>query len=73
MQPAGHLEEDSHPVLSDIKVPGFVDRHVKGTVPLAVEYSLTLRDSRFAEPINLLYAWGGAIRIHSMLWARMNA
>jgi DNA-binding HxlR family transcriptional regulator len=43
--------------LRDMEAAGLIDRHVHGTVPPAVEYSLTPLGHRFVEPINLLYNW----------------
>lgn len=44
--------------LREMEGSGLVTRHVKGTVPPAVEYRLTLLGTRFVEPIELLYSWG---------------
>jgi DNA-binding HxlR family transcriptional regulator len=43
--------------LREMEQSGLVTRHVRGTVPPAVEYRLTPLGSRFVEPIELLYAW----------------
>ncbi|WP_337267479.1 winged helix-turn-helix transcriptional regulator [Oryzifoliimicrobium ureilyticus] len=44
--------------LRDMEAAGLVSRRVYGTVPPAVDYSLTELGRRFVEPIELLYAWG---------------
>jgi len=44
--------------LREMEGSGLVTRHVKGTIPPAVEYRLTPLGFRFVEPIELLYAWG---------------
>ncbi|SHO62764.1 transcriptional regulator, HxlR family [Pseudoxanthobacter soli DSM 19599] len=43
--------------LRDMEASGLVSRHVHGTVPPAVDYSLTPLGRRFVEPIELLYGW----------------
>ena len=43
--------------LRDMEHAGLVRRHVEGTVPPAVEYSLTDLGRRFVEPIELMYGW----------------
>jgi DNA-binding HxlR family transcriptional regulator len=43
--------------LRDMEAAGLIDRCVFGTVPPAVEYSLTPLGRRFVEPITLLYDW----------------
>ncbi|WP_312407303.1 winged helix-turn-helix transcriptional regulator [Rhizobium sp.] len=43
--------------LRDMEAAGLIDRRVFGTVPPAVEYSLTPLGRRFVEPITLLYDW----------------
>ena len=43
--------------LREMEASGLVTRHVYGTVPPAVEYTLTKLGSRFVEPIELLYDW----------------
>jgi DNA-binding HxlR family transcriptional regulator len=44
--------------LREMEGSGLVSRHVRGTVPPAVEYRLTTLGTRFVEPVKLLYAWG---------------
>ncbi|MCB8880007.1 helix-turn-helix transcriptional regulator [Acidisoma cellulosilytica] len=44
--------------LRDMEASGLVQRRVYGTVPPAVDYTLTPLGYRFVEPIALLYAWG---------------
>jgi DNA-binding HxlR family transcriptional regulator len=44
--------------LREMEGSGLITRHVKGTIPPAVEYRLTPLGQRFVEPIELLYAWG---------------
>jgi DNA-binding HxlR family transcriptional regulator len=44
--------------LRDMEASGLVSRRVYGTVPPAVDYSLTPLGKRFVQPIELLYAWG---------------
>ncbi|WP_160009082.1 helix-turn-helix domain-containing protein [Rhizobium sp. 18055] len=46
--------------LRDMEADGLVTRRVYGTVPPAVDYTLTLLGKRFVEPIELLYGWGRA-------------
>jgi DNA-binding HxlR family transcriptional regulator len=46
--------------LRDMEASGLVIRHVHGTVPPAVDYTLTPLGSRFVEPIDLLYDWARA-------------
>lgn len=46
--------------LRDMEASGLVTRHVHGTVPPAVDYTLTPLGRRFVEPIDLLYGWGRA-------------
>ncbi|MEI9987037.1 MAG: helix-turn-helix domain-containing protein [Aliidongia sp.] len=46
--------------LRDMEASGLVTRHVHGTVPPAVDYTLTPLGSRFVEPIDLLYDWARA-------------
>jgi DNA-binding HxlR family transcriptional regulator len=46
--------------LREMGASGLVTRHVKGTVPPAVEYRLSALGRRFVEPVELLYAWGRA-------------
>jgi len=43
--------------LRDMEMLGLVTRRVHGTVPPAVDYTLTELGRRFVEPIELLYAW----------------
>jgi DNA-binding HxlR family transcriptional regulator len=43
--------------LRDMEHAGLVDRRVKGSVPPAVEYSLTPLGRRFIEPVEMMYAW----------------
>jgi DNA-binding HxlR family transcriptional regulator len=43
--------------LRDMEATGLVTRHVHGTVPPAVDYTLTDLGRRFVEPIELLYGW----------------
>jgi DNA-binding HxlR family transcriptional regulator len=43
--------------LRDMEVAGLVTRRVYGTVPPAVDYTLTPLGKRFIEPIELLYDW----------------
>jgi DNA-binding HxlR family transcriptional regulator len=43
--------------LRDMEASGLVTRHVHGTVPPAVDYTLTPLGRRFVEPIDLLYGW----------------
>lgn len=44
--------------LREMEATGLVTRHVRGTVPPAVEYRLTPLGLRFVEPIEWLYDWG---------------
>jgi len=44
--------------LRNMEADGLVIRHVHGTVPPAVDYTLTPLGKRFVEPIELLYGWG---------------
>jgi DNA-binding HxlR family transcriptional regulator len=44
--------------LRDMETSGLVSRHVRGTIPPAVEYRLTPLGVRFIEPVELLYGWG---------------
>lgn len=44
--------------LREMEAAGLMTRHVRGSVPPAVEYRLTLLGHRFVEPVELLYAWG---------------
>jgi DNA-binding HxlR family transcriptional regulator len=44
--------------LREMEGSGLVSRHVRGTVPPAVEYRLTPLGTRFVEPVALLYEWG---------------
>ncbi|SCY96988.1 winged helix-turn-helix transcriptional regulator [Paracoccus tibetensis] len=44
--------------LREMEVSRLVDRHVQGTVPPAVEYSLTPLGLRFVGLVELAYAWG---------------
>ena len=46
--------------LREMENSGLLTRHVRGTVPPAVEYRLTALGRRFLEPVELLYAWGRA-------------
>ncbi|MDM9648779.1 helix-turn-helix domain-containing protein [Rhizobium sp. S163] len=46
--------------LRDMEADGLVMRRVYGTVPPAVDYTLTPLGKRFVEPIELLYGWGRA-------------
>lgn len=46
--------------LRDMESAGLVTRRVYGTVPPAVDYTLTTLGERFVEPLELLYAWGRA-------------
>jgi DNA-binding HxlR family transcriptional regulator len=43
--------------LRDMEAGGLVTRRVYGTVPPAVDYTLTPLGRRFVEPIVLLYGW----------------
>jgi DNA-binding HxlR family transcriptional regulator len=43
--------------LRDMEASGLVTRHVHGTVPPAVDYTLTPLGRRFVEPIDLIYGW----------------
>ncbi|MDQ0394512.1 winged helix-turn-helix transcriptional regulator [Labrys monachus] len=43
--------------LREMETAGLLTRHVHGTVPPAVEYTLTPLGRRFVEPIELLYGW----------------
>jgi DNA-binding HxlR family transcriptional regulator len=43
--------------LRDMEGSGLVTRHVHGTVPPAVDYTLTPLGRRFVEPIDMLYEW----------------
>jgi DNA-binding HxlR family transcriptional regulator len=43
--------------LRDMEAAGLVTRRVYGTVPPAVDYTLTPLGRRFVEPIELLYGW----------------
>ena len=43
--------------LREMQASGLVSRRVHGTVPPAVDYSVTELGRRFVEPIELLYAW----------------
>ncbi|MET0173266.1 winged helix-turn-helix transcriptional regulator [Rhizobium panacihumi] len=44
--------------LRDMEADGLVTRRVYGTVPPAVDYTLTPLGKRFVEPLELLYGWG---------------
>ncbi|MGI4801172.1 MAG: winged helix-turn-helix transcriptional regulator [Janthinobacterium lividum] len=44
--------------LREMEASGLLTRHVCGTVPPAVQYSLTPLGCRFVEPVEALYAWG---------------
>jgi DNA-binding HxlR family transcriptional regulator len=44
--------------LREMEDRGLVHRHVFNTVPPKVEYSLTPLGRLFAEPIEMIYAWG---------------
>lgn len=44
--------------LREMEASGLVNRRVHGTVPAAVDYSLTPLGVRFVEPVELLYDWG---------------
>lgn len=46
--------------LRNMEADGLVTRRVYGTVPPAVDYTLTPLGKRFVEPIELLYDWGRA-------------
>ncbi|MGA1835100.1 winged helix-turn-helix transcriptional regulator [Rhizobium wenxiniae] len=46
--------------LRDMEADGLVTRRVYGTVPPAVDYTLTPLGKRFVEPLELLYGWGRA-------------
>lgn len=46
--------------LRDMEADGLVTRRIHGTVPPAVDYTLTALGKRFVEPIELLYGWGRA-------------
>lgn len=46
--------------LRDMEADGLVTRRVYGTVPPAVDYTLTSLGRRFVEPLELLYGWGRA-------------
>lgn len=43
--------------LRDMETAGLVARRVYGTMPPAVDYTLTPLGRRFVEPIELLYGW----------------
>ena len=43
--------------LRDMEASGLVSRRVYGSVPPAVDYTLTPLGTRFVEPIDLLYGW----------------
>lgn len=43
--------------LRDMENAGLVHRHVEGTIPPAVEYSITELGKRFIEPIEMIYTW----------------
>jgi DNA-binding HxlR family transcriptional regulator len=43
--------------LREMEATGLVTRRVHGTVPPAVDYTLTPLGERFVEPIELLYGW----------------
>lgn len=43
--------------LREMEGSGLVKRRVHGTVPPAVDYTLTALGKRFVEPIELLYGW----------------
>ena len=43
--------------LRDMEASGLVSRRVYGTVPPAVDYTLTPLGHRFVEPLELLYGW----------------
>jgi DNA-binding HxlR family transcriptional regulator len=43
--------------LRDMEARGLVSRRVYGSVPPAVDYTLTPLGRRFVEPIELLYGW----------------
>jgi DNA-binding HxlR family transcriptional regulator len=43
--------------LREMQASGLVTRRVHGTVPPAVDYSVTALGRRFVEPIDLLYGW----------------
>ncbi|MGR3483371.1 winged helix-turn-helix transcriptional regulator [Salipiger marinus] len=44
--------------LREMERSGLIHRHVKGTVPPAVEYSLTSLGHRFVGLVDLVYDWG---------------
>ena len=44
--------------LREMEQSGLIDRDVKGTVPPAVEYSLTPLGQRFVGLVDLVYDWG---------------
>jgi DNA-binding HxlR family transcriptional regulator len=44
--------------LREMEGSGLLTRHVRGTIPPAVDYRLTPLGRRFVEPVELLYAWG---------------
>lgn len=44
--------------LREMEESGLLTRHVRSSVPPAVDYRLTLLGRRFVEPVELLYAWG---------------
>lgn len=44
--------------LREMEASGLLTRHVRGTVPPAVEYRLSPLGRRFVEPVEALYAWG---------------
>lgn len=44
--------------LREMEATGLLTRHVHGTVPPAVDYTLTPLGQRFVEPVEMLYAWG---------------
>lgn len=46
--------------LREMEASGLVVRRVHGTVPPAVDYTLTPLGRRFVEPIELLYGWARA-------------
>lgn len=44
--------------LREMEASGLLTRTVHGTVPPAVDYTLTALGRRFVEPVEALYAWG---------------
>ena len=44
--------------LREMEGSGLLTRHVRPTVPPAVDYALSELGLRFVEPVEMLYAWG---------------